>query len=56
MAMMIVMMTVMTQIIIKNANFTDSPKITLTDTFRNVSSRETDVKYIWKSFLFLKSF
>ena len=46
----------MTQIIIKNDNSIDNSKVTLIDTFRNSSSRETDVKYIWKSFFFLKTF
>ena len=42
----------MTQIIIKNDDSIDNSKVTLIDTFRNSSSRETDVKYIWKSFFF----
>ena len=47
----------MTQIIIKNDNSIDNSKVTLIDTFRNSSSRETYVKYIWKSFFFfLKTF
>ena len=41
-----------TQIIIKNDDSIDNSKVTLIDTFRNSSSRETDVKYIWKSFFF----
>ena len=38
----------MTQIMIKNGNSIDNSKITLIDTSRNSSSRETDVRYIGK--------